>query len=421
VNAIHEGCRTVAEELFREMQALSFDGVGITRESYGKSETAAITALARHASEMGLICTMDAAGNLLIDLPGGQTGPAILCGSHVDSVPQGGNYDGMAGVIAGMLCQKRLVESATKLTRPLRVIGLRGEESAWYGKAYLGSSALFGRLTSEDLNLLNSHDGKPLGLAMREAGADVKRIAAQEKLIRPDEIAAYLELHIEQGPVMVREGVPVAAVSAIRGNVRHNRVRCIGEPGHSGAVPRSARKDAAFAVSHLITRMDAFWESALRDGRDLVITFGTLGTNPDEHAVSRIPGEVDFSFEVRSEDTETLEEVYRQFRIACESVAAERGVRFEFDKRMLTPPARMASPILQAMQNAARRLGKELPVIPSGAGHDASVFSNAGVPSGMLFIRNEHGSHNPRESMEMDDFMKGVAALYETIMELQNV
>ena len=208
-------------------------------------------------------------------------------------------------------------------------------------------------------------------------------------------------------------------MSGIRGNIRHNRIRCIGEPGHSGAVPRAWRKDAVFAVSSLVTKLDAYWWQLLIEGTDIVLTAGVVETNPAEHAVSRIPGEVSFSFEIRSDAAETLEAAYQHFRQLCNEVSASYGVRFEFDQRMFTAPAKMNEDMLIALQSAARRLNQKLPVIASGAGHDASVFANAGIPSAMIFIRNENGSHNPAEAMEMEDFFAGVELLHETVLELQ--
>ncbi len=407
--------RQDAIDLFERIRLLSFDGVGVSRESYGPTETAALDALVEWAGRHGIAARTDPAANVVFSLPEA-AGPApIVCGSHVDSVPQGGNYDGLAGVVAGLLCLKRLKDEGVRLAHPLWVAGMRGEESAWFGKAYMGSGAILGKLKADDLALRNKRSGRTLAEAMASVGADVDSIAAGKPVPWVSDVRAYLELHIEQGPLMVARKWPTAIVSGIRGNIRHNLVRCIGEPGHSGAVPRWLRNDAVFAVSDLLMRLDEHWRVLLERGNDLVVTSGVMGTDPAEHAVSRIPGRVDFSFEVRSESTETLEEFYRVMRGECDEVARQRGVRFEFDRRIESAPATMDAQLVQLLLDTSADLGLPAEKIPSGAGHDAALFANAGIPSGMIFIRNENGSHNPAEAMEIDDFMAGVDVLYRSL------
>jgi N-carbamoyl-L-amino-acid hydrolase len=408
--------RPLAERMFDEVRKLSYDGIGVTRESYGRGENAAADFLRGLAQAEGLKVETDRAANLVFSLPDddGQA-PAVWSGSHLDSVPQGGNFDGLAGVVAGLLCLVARKRAAAHAGPPLRVIGFRGEESAWFGKAYMGSGSLFGKLSSEDLLLKQRNSGVLLGDAMREVGADVEAIRAGQKLFDKSKALAYLELHIEQGPVMVARELPLGVVSGIRGNVRHNRISCIGEAGHSGAVPRWLRHDAMFAVADLIMRLDEHWRALLERGIDLVVTTGVVSTDAAEHSISRIPGRVDFSFEARSKSIETLEGFYELMRTDCKAISRDRGVRFEFDRRLLSEPAVMDARLCDVLSNACRAQNVAFEIIPSGAGHDAALFANAGIPSGMLFIRNTNGSHNPDEAMEMDDFMRGVQVLCDAV------
>ena len=410
--------RDSAIEMFDRVREISFDGVGVSRESYGAAETECLEYLASWAKGEGLCVEPDAAANLLFTAPDAEGRP-IVVGSHVDSVPQGGNFDGLAGVIAGLLCLKRLKDEGVKPAHPLLVAGTRGEESAWFGKAYMGSSAILGKLGPDDLALVNKRSGKTMGEAMASAGVDVDMVAAGTPMPWIKDVEAYLELHIEQGPLMVARKWPTAVVSGIRGNIRHNSIACIGEPGHSGAVPRWLRKDAVFAVADLLMRLDEHWRVLLERGNDLVVTSGIMGTDPAEHAVSRIPGRVNFSFEVRSENTETLEAFYQIMQMECEAVARQRGVRFEFDRRIASAPATMDAGLVQTLLSTAGELNLPVEKIASGAGHDAALFANAGIPAGMIFIRNENGSHNPNEAMDIDDFMAGVDLLYHTLLKLQ--
>ncbi|KVP85345.1 hydantoinase/carbamoylase family amidase [Burkholderia ubonensis] len=409
----------LAGQWFDEIRALSADGAGVTRESYGASETAAAQRLAEHAEREGLAVRTDRAANLVFSLPDADPqASAIWVGSHLDSVPHGGNYDGLAGIVAGLLCLVAQRRTGLASPRPLNVIALRGEESAWFGKAYMGSSALFGRLKPDDLAMKHRSTGRSLADCMAAAGVDVDAVRAGKPLFDVRRAHAYLELHIEQGPVMVARGLPVAVVSGIRGNVRHNSISCIGEAGHSGAVPRSLRHDAIFAVAELITRLDEHWRRLLERNIDLVVTTGIVSTDQDEHSISRIPGQVHFSFEARSESTETLDVFHELLLAECNSIARERGVRFDFDRRLSSAPARMDAALRAALADACARLDVPFATLPSGAGHDAALFANAGVPSGMLFVRNEHGSHNPHEAMSIDDFMLGVRVLADTIARL---
>jgi N-carbamoyl-L-amino-acid hydrolase len=416
--ALNGTLRRLAEEMFAALRRETGDGVGITRDSYSPGESAALDIVDKVARDHGLETTRDAAANLVVTMPGSEPAlPILACGSHLDSVPQGGNYDGAAGVVAGLIALIRMREKGFLPRRTIRLYGLRGEESAAFGRAYTGTYALFGRLTAADLDLKRDVTGASLRDSLHAVGAAVDRIAAGEVLLDPAGLFAWLELHIEQGPVMVARNLPVAAVTGIRGNVRHRTVECIGEAGHSGAVPRWLRHDAVFAVSELVSRLDNHWQRLLERGYDLVVTAGVLGTNPAEHAMARIPGAVRFSFEARSQSKETLDAFHDLFEEECRRLEASRGVRFRLDRRLDTPPAAMDPAWIERIRAAIRGLGLPDEPMASGAGHDAAVFANAGVPSAMVFVRNQNGSHNPDEGMEMDDFLTGAEILRRALVE----
>jgi len=405
----------LAQRTFDDVRNATFDGVGITRESFGEGENRAMDIIKSIADECGLVSERDAGQNLILRLPDEKAGKPILIGSHLDSVPQGGNFDGLAGVVAGLVLLNYYRQSATAPPHPVRVLALRGEESAWFGKAYMGSLALLGKLTKEDLDLRQRQSDISMREAFEALGLPLERIERGEVLLDPSAIAAYLELHIEQGPAMVARGWPVTVVTGIRGNIRHARVVAKGEAGHSGAVPRWLRKDAVLAVADLLSRLDEHWRVLQQMGMDLVMTSGMVSTNPQTHALSVIPGEVGFSFEVRSQKRETLEQFYKLMRDECQDIAQERGVEFHFDRRLFTEPAEMDSAWISRLLDAGKQIGLNIETMASGAGHDAAVFANAGVPCGMVFIRNDHGSHNPAEAMELDDFMLGVRVLHRAI------
>lgn len=410
-----------AQKFFDSLKEISRDKFGVTRESYGKGEDKALDLMESFARSEGLHTYRDQAANLIIELePIPKDQRHIIIGSHLDSVPQGGNFDGSAGVIAGLLCLIEIKRSHITTDIPIKVIALRGEESAWFGVCYLGAKAMLGRLKDSDQDLPQRNDGRPLSVHMEESGADVKNIHEGKPLADISKIAAFFELHIEQGPVLIARNIPVAGVTGIRGNFRHRKVKCIGEAGHSGAVPRWLRHDAVFAVADLITRMDDHWTTILQHGGDLVLTTGIMSTNPENHAITRIPGEVTFSFEARSQYDYTLTALEALIHSECATIKHERRVDFVFDEPVRTPPAVLDEKILELIKKACENENLPVEAIPSGAGHDASIFANAGIPSGMIFVRNSNGSHNPDEEMDMDDYIRGVSVLFRAVREFDN-
>lgn len=410
-----------AVKLFDTFRDMSFDGVGISRETYGAAETAAMEVIARVGREHGFTVAWDAARNLIVRLAGRDPSlPAVATGSHLDSVPQGGNFDGAAGVIAslmGLLAAQR----RGRALRDIELYVLRGEESAWYGgPCYFGSRSLFGQLTPEDFRTMHRSSGQNLEQHMAKCGVDLAPLKAAQPLIDPERLACWMEVHIEQGPVLIAREKPVGLVTGIRGNVRRRRVVCRGEAAHSGAVPRWLRHDAVLAMADLLVRLDEHWRMLLEWGEDLVLTTGIVETNPKEHAVSRVPGEVAFALEYRSQDTKTLRSFGNVVEAECEQVKQRRGVSFNLGSAVYTEPARMSGKVTGMLGQHAEAAEIPFEIMPSGAGHDSAVFANAGVPSAMIFIRNDKGSHNPQESMDYPDFFSGAEVLARGIWQAAN-
>ena len=410
--------RQLAINLFEKLKATSLSGIGVSRETYGTSETAAIEVIEGYARKLGLETAWDPACNLRVRLPGNNSAlPCVATGSHLDSVPEGGNFDGAAGVVAGLSVLLDAQERGG-MERDLILYALRGEESAWFGgPCYFGSRALFGGLTAEDFASPHRSGHKTLEDSMRETGADIELLKSGQAILDPADIACWFELHIEQGPVLIAREKPIGLVTGIRGNIRHRRVACCGEAAHSGAVPRWLRHDAVLAMSDLLVRIDEHWRILLEWGEDLVVTAGVVETNPAEHAVSRVPGEVTFALEYRSQNPKTLESFGALLRSECELVGEKRGVTFDLGTSSKTAPAKMSPIIVELLGDVCNYRNFDYEVMPSGAGHDSSVFANAGVQSGMIFVRNDKGSHNPHESMDFDDFFQATEIL-NTAMQI---
>ncbi len=409
------------QALFEKLRAQSFDGVGISRETYGPSETDAMKLVEDAAHAHGLLTNWDAARNLIIKLPGQQPNLAsVSTGSHLDSVPQGGNFDGAAGVIAGLAA---LIAAKSQGTpkRTMEVYALRGEESAWFGgPCYFGSRALFGLLSETDLASQHRDTGHTLAQQMEHCGADINLIKQRRIIRSPEDFHAWFELHIEQGPVLIAKEKPIGIVTGIRGNIRHRHVTCVGQAAHSGAVPRWLRHDAVLAMSELLMRLDEHWRVLLAWGEDLVFTTGIVETDPNEHAVSRVPGRVTFAIEYRSQDKKTIESFSNLLETECQQIGEKRGVAFNFGGLVSTEPARMSDALIALAEHHAREAGIDYEIMPSGAGHDTAVFSNAGVPATMIFVRNDKGSHNPEERMDMTDFIAGTEVLSRAMIDAAN-
>lgn len=409
--------KALAASLFDQFRDMSFDGVGISRETYGRGETEAMQVVEALGAANGFETRWDEASNLILALPGTEPGlPVVASGSHLDSVPQGGNFDGAAGVIASFMAMLAAREGPP-LLRTLQLYVLRGEESAWYGgPCYFGSRALFGQLSSSDLSSKHRQTGDSLAANMERAGAQMRLIQAGRPLVDVCHFHSWMELHIEQGPVLIAKDKPVGIVTGIRGNVRHRQVVCRGQDAHSGAVPRWLRHDAVLAMSELLMRLDEHWRVLLEWGEDLVVTAGIVETNSQQHAVSRVPGEVSFSLEYRSQDTKTLRSFGELIRSECKQIEAKRGVAFDLGPPVYTEPARMSDKLVDLARHAADTAEIDCQVMPSGAGHDSAVFANSGVPSTMLFVRNQNGSHNPHEAMDLDDFFAGSEILSRSLL-----
>lgn len=403
--SLSDPSRQLAAEIFDKLRQLSPSGIGVSRETYGPSETAAFELIEKYALDAGLDIHWDAAKNMRVRLPGTDADmPSVATGSHMDSVPEGGNYDGAAGVIAGLIILMDAKKHDMR-SRSMDLYALRGEESAWFGgPCYFGSRAMFGQLTENDFSSPHRDGNKTLADCMRASGADVDLLKKGTALITPKSMHHWFELHIEQGPILIAREKPVGIVTGIRGNHRHRRVTCTGEAAHSGAVPRWLRHDAVMAMSDLMVRIDEHWRVLLEWGEDLVVTAGIVETNPNEHAVSRVPGEVSFALEYRSQDIKTLKSFEALVQSECDEVGNRRGVQFDLGIPSLTPPAVMAPDVIQTLRDACDEHATPYEIMASGAGHDSSVFANAGIPSGMVFVRNDKGSHNPHEAMELEDF-----------------
>ena len=405
-----------AQKIFDDIREMSRDVLGVTRQGYSVKETEVHNYLRTIGESLNLEIVTDRAGNLWMTLPGEDRSlPAFVSGSHADSVPQGGNYDGLAGVVAALTVAWYMRETNYMPKRDYTVLVMRCEESSFFGKAYVGSLGMFGQLTEKDINLKHRDGSCTLGEAMASCGVDLKDVTGGQPLIDVSKIAAFVELHIEQGPTLdSQESARAGVVTGIRGNIRHKAVRILGEAAHSGATDKPYRHDALMAFTDLIHRMDVAWDEWLANGEDLVFTVGVLKM-ASSAAISVIPGEVTFSVDIRSLSTDTVERFDALLQKTAEEVAAARGVKIEFDAKLFTKPSGVDAQLSDALEASAKLENIPCMRLTSGAGHDSAVLGNNGLPVAMIFVANQLGSHNPHEAMELKDFMQGTDILWASV------
>ena len=404
----------LAASLFDALSRATRRGRGIVRDSYGAGEQAAHDIMRDAATRLGLEVRVDPIGNLFMTLPGrDRSAPSIIMGSHLDSVPQGGNFDGAAGVVAGLSLLSALRRASVTPGYDLTVMGIRAEESAWFDVAYLGSAGAFGLLDPASLGVKRSDNGRSLEATLTAQGFDPGPIRERRRLLDPARIRAYLELHIEQGPTLVGRGLPAAVVSGIRGCKRFRNARCTGEYGHSGAVERPHRRDAVAATVAFLHHMEKVWLAREAAGEDLVLTAGELYTDPLMHGPSKIAGETRFVLDLRSLSDAVMEGVAAEARAAAARIGAEYRVDIDLGTTSDSPAAVMDARLRSGLMSRLERPFE----MASGAGHDAAVFCKVGVPSAMIFVRNDRGSHNPDEGMALEDFAVGARALLGLLLD----
>ncbi|WP_428658646.1 Zn-dependent hydrolase [Reyranella sp.] len=409
-----------AGQWFDHLRRHSQGRLGVTRASYGDGEQMAHELMQAIGQTLGLEKRIDAAGNLYLTLPGRDRSlPAIMTGSHLDSVPEGGNYDGAAGVVAGMAMLARWRRAGRQPERDITVMGVRAEELSWFPAPYIGSRAAFGLLEPEALDFCKRPDtGRSLAQHMAERGFEPERIRAREKQLDAARIKCFLELHIEQGPVLVQKGLPVGIVTGIRGNLRYRDCHVTGRYGHAGAEPRESRQDAVLAAVEFVSRLEQLWLAHEAAGKDLVATVGQFHTDTAVHTMTKIPGEVWFSMDIRSEDNEVLLAIDHELRTVAAEIGARRGVTIDLGACTNALPGPIDKGLRARLERLAGELGIPAVSMASGAGHDSAVFGTQGVSTAMIFVRNDHGSHNPDEAMDLADFAQGLRLLVAAVEEI---
>lgn len=395
-----------------------FDDAEVTRVVFSPEDVAARKFLIQRMRDAGLEVTVDSIGNTFgrwigsCELESGDRTGVVATGSHIDAIPHAGMYDGTLGVMGGLEAIRVLKSAGFRPRRSIEVVMITSEEPTRFGVGCLGSRAMSANLTSADLKQLVDADGVDLDSARSQA--DITG-SLDDVPVSSERFCAWVELHIEQGPLLENESIDIGAVTAIAAPSTF-RVTVEGEGGHAGGVLMPARRDALTAASELVLAIEA--AAIESESNDIVATVGTLRVHPG--AVNSIPSRVEFSIDARDVDPDSRDAVMASVRSTAESIASRRGVRIEIETLNSDPPATCEPSIVAAIERAAEESGCSSKSMVSRAYHD-SLFMSLVAPMGMIFIPCRGGvSHRPDEYSSPVQIAKGVEVLARTLMELSS-
>jgi beta-ureidopropionase / N-carbamoyl-L-amino-acid hydrolase len=381
------------------------DQGGVTRVAYSDADVEARAWVERLMRESGLEVRLDAAGNMLGRLAGSDPAlPPLMTGSHIDSVPEGGRYDGPVGSLAAIEVARTLQESGTRLRHPLEVVIFQNEEN---GK--IGSKAMRGEPAARYLDQ-STHSGRTVRDGIRFIGGDPGRLSDAQW--QPGSIAAFVELHIEQGATLETEGVDIGVVEGIVG-IRRWEVDVTGFANHAGTTPMHRRQDALLAASRLVVAVNRVARETA--GRH-VATVGALRAEPG--AANVIAGRATLVIEIRDLDMAVIDRLFTTIEREAARIGEDTGTTFEYRPTYRTEPATASTAVQATIQSAAHGLGLTALRLPSGAGHDAQEIA-AIAPMGMIFIPSRDGiSHAAAEYSTPESITAGANVLLATLLAL---
>ncbi len=400
------------DRLQRDIDALacftSTPEAGVTRLPFTTEQAGAMQWLVKQMREAGLSVTTDAAGNVAGRLAGRQgDAPAVLIGSHYDTVPHGGKLDGNLGILAGLEVLRAMQAEGLTPHYPIDLYAFNDEEGVRFGSGFFGSKALTGQLGDGDLERFRDARGISIAQAMRAQGFDTEELLGMAR--HRASVKAFLELHIEQGPVLAQTGKCIGIVESIVG-MRRYQVALQGRPDHAGTTPMNVRADALVGAVQVIAQLKP-WAQEL--GHGMVATVGQLELLPG--AVNIVPSLVRFSLDLRCVDGELLEIMVTRISSALDAACKTEGLSWSWEQRLATPPVLMDPDLRTIIQQEADCLGLPSMTMPSGAGHDAAVLATI-APTAMIFVPSVGGrSHCPEEGTERAHLEQGLHLLYRTV------
>ena len=409
------------ERLLHDLNAVSRIGIGdhgsVTRLVFSIKELRSRQLLIHLMTQAGLKIHIDRIGNIFGRWNGANPkAPAVLAGSHLDTVVQGGKFDGPVGVVGALEVVRTLKENKFPLSCPVEVVCFVGEESSRFGFSTLGSSLVAGVVQTKDLaNAVDTH-GTKLEDILSSMGIYRDNLSSIKR--DPASIKAYLELHIEQGPILEAKNKKIGVVTSIAAPTRF-KVVYTGQADHSGTTPMEMRKDALVAAAHLIAYVEeiASQYSRMEQGR-VVGTVGAMKIEPG--VINAIPGKAELSVDIRSISAEAKTHVAGLVRERAQEIAGQREIAVEILPIREEEPVPLDERLLPLIREICEQKGIDYEVMPSGAGHDAMQMAKI-TRAGMIFVPSKRGiSHSPLEWTDPEDICLGAQVLLETVVRVAN-
>ena len=408
-----------AKRFERNFNAISefgaLKGGGLTRLAFSKEDLEARKFLINLIEKNGFKLKIDNVGNIFAIYDDGCEADAkpVCVGSHIDSVPNGGFYDGTLGVMAGLEALTAIKEAGIKLKRPLWLINFSCEESSRFKTATIGSKIISGKLSQQRLHELKDEDGISLFEAMSTAGFKPQNL--DEAILKENSLHAYLELHIEQGPVLERSAISVGVVSGIAAPIRFE-ITIHGKADHSGATPMNMRSDALLAASHIIIAANEF----AKNKKTAVATVGYVHAKPG--VLNVVPGEARLGVDLRDIDKASLNELNLDIRnFVAWLLSYDLNFSYEIRELSSDEPVKLSEHAINLLEDEAKKLGIKTLTLPSGAGHDAMNLTKLASSVGMLFIPCVDGiSHNIAEAINFKDAVAATKILTNALIRLSN-
>ncbi|MCL5046905.1 MAG: Zn-dependent hydrolase [Actinobacteria bacterium] len=397
-------------DLNRLAQFNSTPGAGMTRLTFSEEDRAAREYLMEEMRSAGLAVTVTPHGNIRGRLRGADDRlPAVMIGSHIDSVPHGGRFDGNVGVVGALEVLRVLVEEGVRPLHPVEMAIFAEEEGSRFGTVLAGSRAMIGALGESDLRNLRDNSGIDYLEAMRQAG--IKPEGDGAALVRPGDLRAMLELHIEQSVVLEEKGLTVGIVENIAG-IRQMVVDFCGVPNHAGATPMGLRKDALAAAAEAVLAI----EQLAAGYRQAVGTVGRVICYPG--AANVIPGRAEFTVDIRHPDQDVLDAIWSDAKANIRRITNERGLECTIRDTSYAPPIRIAPKVVQVLEDVAVLRGLRYCRMNSGAVHDACNIAKV-APVGMVFVPSIGGrSHCAEEATALEDIKQGVDLCLGAVLKL---
>jgi N-carbamoyl-L-amino-acid hydrolase len=398
------------ERMAQHIKALSAFGAnadgGVDRVAFSEADLAARAYIRDLMREVGLSVRLDTAGNIIGRREGSEPElPVIMFGSHIDSVPGGGNYDGDVGVIGAIEVIQLLQDNGIRTRHPLEVVSFTDEEGG-----LIGSRAMIGKIDDRTLSVV-SHSGMTIGEGIRAVGGDPNRLDLAER--KPGELKAFIELHIEQGAFLDAENIDIGVVEGIVG-IRWWDVTIEGRANHAGTTPMNRRWDALLTAAEYILAVNRV-ATSMPGGQ--VATVGRIHAAPG--APNVIPGEVVLSLEIRDLDAAKIQRVFDEINVEGKRIADAHFTPIRYDEiDVASPPAPTDERMRRIIAKSAGDLGLSFKFMPSGAGHDAQDMALV-TPTGMIFVPSVKGiSHSPKEFTSAEDMANGASVLLRTVLEI---